>query len=93
MYRGASCLPISVENLMMFGSMHVKHFQSAGYAKPDRDESLRKLTSQFFPLFAPSCGLEGFIISSDTFCTLTGAWGLHPCLLHYPLQFGMLFLW
>ncbi|KAE9015961.1 hypothetical protein PF011_g7382 [Phytophthora fragariae] len=57
-YRGASCQPISVENLTMFGSMHVDFFQPAGCTKLDREKSLRKLTSQFFPVLAPSCELE-----------------------------------
>ncbi|KAJ8517455.1 hypothetical protein ON010_g18318 [Phytophthora cinnamomi] len=56
-YRGSSCLPISVENLMTFGSMHVDHLQPADN-KVSREEPLRKLTSQFFPVLAPSCGLE-----------------------------------
>ncbi|GMF40074.1 unnamed protein product [Phytophthora fragariaefolia] len=53
-YRGASCLPISVENLMMLGSMHVDPFQKSS----GREESLQKLTSQFFPVLAASCELD-----------------------------------
>ncbi|OWZ10038.1 hypothetical protein PHMEG_00017173 [Phytophthora megakarya] len=52
-YRGANSLPISVENLMMLATMHCDHFMNNS-----RDESLRKLTTQLFPVLAPSCELQ-----------------------------------
>ncbi|KAK1941537.1 Dynein heavy chain 6 [Phytophthora citrophthora] len=53
-YQGSNCLPISVENLMLFATMHVGRCQNPG----DSEEALEKLTSQFFPVLSPSCGLE-----------------------------------
>jgi hypothetical protein len=54
-YRGASCLPTAVENLMLLASMRVEHHSSSSAAQ---DEPLRKLTAKLFPVVAPSCGLE-----------------------------------
>ncbi|KAG7382838.1 hypothetical protein PHYPSEUDO_004289 [Phytophthora pseudosyringae] len=56
-YRGTSCLPTSVENLMLFASMSVEKFPDDA-ATQEHDESLCKLSSKFFPVLAPSCGLE-----------------------------------
>ncbi|GMF24258.1 unnamed protein product [Phytophthora lilii] len=56
-FRGASCLPISVENLMLFASMHTNSFHTTS-SENAVDEPLQKLTAHFFPVLAPSCGLE-----------------------------------
>ncbi|KAG6589328.1 uncharacterized protein IUM83_19919 [Phytophthora cinnamomi] len=71
-YRGSSCLPISVENLMTFGSMHVDHLQPADN-KVSREEPLRKLTSQFSRYSRRRVDLKNFITSSDRHCRVTGA--------------------
>ncbi|KAH7492670.1 Dynein axonemal heavy chain 6 [Phytophthora ramorum] len=59
-YRGTSCLPTSVENLMLFTTMRSEHFPTTSReaACSVREEPQRKLTSKFFPVLTPSCGLE-----------------------------------
>ncbi|KAL3670478.1 hypothetical protein V7S43_004797 [Phytophthora oleae] len=53
-YQGSSCLPITVENLMLFATMHTDQFRNSG----NTEDALEKLTQQFFPVLSPSCGLE-----------------------------------
>ncbi|KAF4135437.1 Microtubule-binding stalk of dynein motor domain-containing protein [Phytophthora infestans] len=54
-YRGSNCAPISVEHLMLLASIHRDGFQKF---TTQGEESARKLTTQFFPVLAPSCELE-----------------------------------
>ncbi|KAG3175685.1 hypothetical protein C6341_g9340 [Phytophthora cactorum] len=54
-YRGLNCLPISVENLMLFASINRDRFQNF---TTNEQDSVQKLTTQFFPVLTPSCELE-----------------------------------
>ncbi|ETN06825.1 hypothetical protein PPTG_12843 [Phytophthora nicotianae INRA-310] len=54
-YRGSNCLPISVENLMLLASINCEKFQNFTIQGED---SAQKITTQFFPVLAPSCELE-----------------------------------